>query len=375
MNMTTWNTRIRRQESHWARRAGALLVCACSSLVSLSCGEEPIPPEPVVRPVKILELDAAASGRRLEYPGTISAAQESNMAFEVPGRIVEFPVVEGQRVDQGAILARLDPRDYQARLDSENAELSQTKAQFERYRELFERDVVSRSELDLRERAFGVAEAAVREAEKAVEDTSLRAPFPGVVARKLVEDQENVQAKEPVVLFHDDSSLQLVVNVPERDLAQGRPGSTLEEATARVRPQVVVTSLPDRTFPARIVEFSTAADPVTRTFRFTLAFATPKDVQVLPGMTAKVAIIAPRQTDGGGGYTVPTTAVLANEGGDPYVWIVDPSSMTVRPTSVVLGELTGSEVEVTGGLEAGDLVAVSGVRSLREGMQVRRLEN
>ncbi len=375
MNMTIWNTGTRREESHWARRAGALLVCACSSLVSLSCGEEPVPPEPVVRPVKILELDAAASGRRLEYPGTVSAAQESNMAFEVSGRIIEFPVLEGDRVDQGGVLARLDPRDYQASLDRENAQLRQSKAAFDRYRELFERDVVSKSELDLRERQFGVSEAAVRVAEKAVEDTTLRAPFPGVVARKLVQDQENVQAKEPVVLFHDDSSLELVVNVPEQDLARGRPGGTLEETTARIRPEVVVTSLPDRTFPARIKERSTTADPVTRTFRITLSFATPEDVQVLPGMTAKIAITVPPQTDGKGGYAIPTTAVLANEGGDPYVWIVDPSSMTVRPTSVVLGELTGSEVEVTSGLEAGDLVAVSGVRSLREGTQVRRLEN
>ncbi len=72
---------------------------------------------------------------------------------------------------------------------------------------------------------------------------------------------------------------------------------------------------------------------------------------------------------------IPANAVLADEKGASFVWLVDPSSMTVRKKPVGVGEISGSEILVTEGLGEGDEIAVSGVRNLREGMQVRRLEN
>lgn len=344
------------------------------TLIALACGEEPVTEAPVARPVKILILDAGASAGVLEYPGKVSPAQQSDMAFEVPGKIIELPVRESQRVSKGTLLARIDPRDYQARLDSENAKLKQSRSDYNRYRELFEKDVVSKAEMERRQRVFGVAEAAVREAEKAVEDTYLRAPFDGRVAKKLVEDFQNVQAKEPVLILQDDSTLELVINVPERDLVLGRRESTPEAATARIKPSVTITSLPDQTFPARIKELSTTADPVTRTFEATFAFENPADVNILPGMTAKVSLTLPARAGQAKGYAIPASAVLADESGAAFVWVVDPSSMRVRRAPVVVGELSGAKVEVRSGLSSGDWIAVSGVHSLREGIEVRRFE-
>jgi multidrug efflux pump subunit AcrA (membrane-fusion protein) len=74
------------------------------------------------------------------------------------------------------------------------------------------------------------------------------------------------------------------------------------------------------------------------------------------------------------GFSIPAAATLADESGQATVWVVDPDSMTVRRAPVELGEMTGAEVEVRSGLSSGDLIAISGVHQLREGIPVRRLE-
>jgi RND family efflux transporter MFP subunit len=341
--------------SRFAVRACTSAVSVCLLLIAPGCGEEPTVEKPVARPVKILTVGGGGLRGSAEYPGKISPAH--------------------QAVTKGTLLARLDARDYQARLDSERAKSKQSQAELKRYEQLYKEEVVPLAQLDLKRRSFEVADAATREAAKAVEDTRLKAPFSGQVARKQVEERENVQAKQPILTLQDTSSLEIVVNVPEGDAAMARPGLTLEERTASVKPTVVVTSFPDRSFPARIKEFSTSADPVTRTFKVTLAFENPPEVNILPGMTAKV-VITPR---GPGVQTarqmIPSSAVLADEGGAAFVWIVEPSTMQVRRAPVEVGDLSGSEVEVRSGLSNGDQIAISGVHSLREGMQVRRFDN
>jgi len=352
------------------RRALALLIAVTTVLVFASgCSEEAPPPEPSFRPIKTLTIGGTASGGLREYPGTIAAAQNAELSFGVAARLEAFDVKEGQEVEAGAILARLDDRDYQARLDSARADLTNAKTEHERYQKLFEEGVVPASERDARKTAYEVSEARFREAEKASEETILRAPFAGTVAKRLVDDFENVLAKQAILILQDDKGLEIKINIPERDAARGR--SDREEMERRLRPRVVVTSLPDRELPARIQEFSTTADPATRTFEVTLTFDPPEDVRVFSGMTAKVVIDA--QAEVAEGLTIPSGAALADEGGSAYVWLVEPGAMTVSRRQVELGELSGSEVSVLGGLAAGDEIAISGMHQLREGMAVRRL--
>ena len=344
---------------------------------AIACGgEEQAEETPVARPVRMFTLGEGVSEGTLEYPGVISPTQNAELAFEVPGRIVEFPVDEGQAVEQGQVLARLDARDYEASRDAAAAQMNAARADYDRHRELYAADAVSQQELEVKRRNYELAEARNRTAEKALEDTGLRAPFSGLVARKLVDDFQNVQAKQAILVLQDESGLEVVVSVPERDFVLVRPGLTLEERTARTNPQVELSSLPGRRFPATLSEFATTADPVTRTYAVTLTFDPPSDVAVRSGMTAKVIVTVPADlAQDVAAFTVPADAVLADEDGNPLVWLVDESSMTVSRAPVVLGELSGTDVEIVSGLVGGDVIAVSGVHNLRDGMLVRRLEN
>ena len=91
-------------------------------------------------------------------------------------------------------------------------------------------------------------------------------------------------------------------------------------------------------------------------------------------MTAKLITHIPADRIAARGIRVPVTASAADEGGQPYVWVFDPSAKTVSKRPVTLGELVGGDVIVRGGLNDGDVIAVSGVTHLREGMAVRPVE-
>jgi RND family efflux transporter MFP subunit len=322
-----------------------------------------------------MTIDTKGAVETLEYSGTISAAQHSEMAFEVPGKITDFPVIEGQIVKKGDLLVRIDPRDMAALAGVDTAKVQLATAEYERQKKLFEADVSSQQELDRAQRAYEVAVANAQGSTKGLEDTELFALFDGIVAKKLVRDFENVTAKQPVLILQDTTNLEINVTIPEADAVRGAPNSSNEERTARVKPIVIVTALPDRSFPAQITEFNTTADPVTRTFRVTLRFDPPDDVNIKPGMTATVRIhIQPEQQLGSGHaeVSIPASAAITDETGEAFVWLVDPGSMTVQRNPVKLGHLSGDRVFVSSGLRSGQQIAISGIHQLRDGMLVRR---
>jgi len=293
----------------------------------------------------------------------------------VPGKITDFPVVEGQVVKKGDLLVRIDPRDMASLADVGTAKVRLAQAEYERKKKLLEADVISTQELDRAKRNYEVMVAQSQGSTKGLEDTELFALFDGIVAKKLVKDFENVQAKQPVLILQDTTNLEIDVTIAEADAVQSNRGLTLEQRTARVKPVVIVTSLPDRSFPAQITEYSTTADPVTRTFSATLRFDPPDDVGIQPGMTATVRIHVPPDLKNGlgmSGFSIPASAAITDETGDAFVWLVDPNAMTVKRTPVQLGILSGERVFVESGLTSGQQIAISGVHHLRDGMLVRR---
>ena len=350
------------------------VLSASVGLVLVGCGGLPEQKEPPVRPVKIHTIGSLEPTALREYPGTIRAYQTAEMGFEVAGRVTEFLVREGDLVEKDAVLARLDARDYQAESKVAQANLAKAQADLARSENIRKEDpgAISEDEVERDQRAVKVTEAKLEIAQKAVADTELRAPFAGVMARKIVEDFANVQAKQPVLILQDNSVLEIEVAVPERDFVRRKGHSeTREEMTKRVAPKVIVSALPDRQFPAVVKEYATTADPVTRTFPVKLNFDNPQDVHILPGMTARVRVVIDPQS----AWSVPVTAAQADENQQPYVWKVDPQSMQASKSPVQLGPLTGDRVLLTGGVENGEWVAISGVTSLREGMQVRKYEH
>ena len=353
-------------------------ITATSMLLSFllgGCGpDEVVERTEVARPVRIITIGLATGDETLQIPGSVYAAQSAELGFEVAGRMSERLVEEGQVVTAGQVVAKLDPRDYQVRRNGAQANRDTAKADYDRYSKAYESNAVTEQEVSRAKGQFEVYQAEFDTAQKALDDTELRAPFAGRIAKRLVDDFANVNAKQAVMVLQDESSLELHVDVSERDWAQGDSSVPRDQLTKMINPRVQVASLGERQFPAYLKELSASADPVTRTYRVTFGFESPADANVSPGMTGSVILDRyKRNISGAAGLAVPSNVVIADAEGNPFVWVVDATSMRVSKRPVELGELSGDNASILSGLSAGDRVVASGVNSVTENMLVRDL--
>jgi RND family efflux transporter MFP subunit len=349
---------------------------ALAIAMSASCKKEtPVSVEPPPRPIKIYRLSGQLGDTRPDYPGRIKSKKIVELAFEVDGHIVDWNVAEGQAVKKGQILSRLDPRDYQAQAEAARARLRLADAEYRRESKLFASGSGTQRDLDVATRSRDVSRAELRITEKALEDTKLRAIFDGIIARKLVTDFRNVAAREPVLLLQDESVMEVVVDIPERDLAGSRSNREPDIAAwnKKAKPMVELSATPGRQFPVALSELATAADPNTRTFRATFTMEKPEGIGILSGMTAKLVLTGLLTTEADD-QLVPARAVVADAQDEPFVWLVDEASMSVSKRPVTVGKVTGDRLVITGGLEGGEAIAMSGVHLLTEGRVVTEME-
>lgn len=348
-------------------RTATLAGIAAGLLVS-GCSDKEPEAEKVIRPVKMMTIATGGAGGVREYPGRVRAAEEVELSFEVPGRLIELNAREGARVTAGTLIGALDPADYEATRDRDLARRNEARAAYERDAALYERDNISLRELEVSKRQFEVAEANLRRSEKALSDTRLFAPFDGKIAGRLVENRENVTAKQPIVVFQDDSSLEIRASFAEGDYLNISGLGTVQDMTDQLAPKVEVSAARGRLIDAWFKELRSAADPVTRTYEVTLGFMAPAGVSITSGMTAKV-IITMQGT--AGAIMVPVTAVVADTESRSIVWVYDEATGAVSSREVTVGMLSGSAIEIVSGLEDGDTIAVLGASNLTEGMKVR----
>jgi RND family efflux transporter MFP subunit len=336
------------------------------------CSDQPTPEAqpPAVR-TTLLGEQIASPFRR--FPGEVSAVQTSEMSFDVAGRLIERPASQGAVFQQGDLLARLDPENFQASVDSARSRFNNAREELTRQTQLRERGVISVAELDRFRTEFEVTEAALRQAERALADTRLLAPFDGRVARTLINNFQSIRANEPILIFQNVSELDVDIDVPESVFTLWGQGMTAEKMRPLIEARVEFPALTGRDFPVLLKSFRTAADPTSRTFRVTFLLDPPADAGVLPGMTGTVLVRRMDQnaTDANL-FAVPVPAVDLRENG-PVVWRVQPETSIVEAVPVELDIPQGDTHRIrSAGLEPGDEIVTAGVRFLNEGMAVRR---
>jgi RND family efflux transporter MFP subunit len=349
--------------------------------------------------------------------------------------LVQLPIFEGQQVRKGELLAQIDPRDFrtgvrnleanlaslqaerramdqarpedirrlEANLSAAQAALLEAEATFRRFQRLYENENISKAEYDQRRAARDVAEASVERAEQELKigrqgarpedmeamdarirgveaqleqakdqlrDTSLMAPYPGIVAQRFVDNFEFVQAQQPVVSLQNIETMELVAQIPETVLALARrdENEKLAEGSG-MQFYALFPSVPDLQIPAKLTEVAAQADPVTRTFAVTFQIPQIEEGTILAGMTGE--IYTRFQGADTLGYSVPISAVFADEGGNHCVWKLDKDSMTTRKTKVEIEQLAGGSALILGGVSKGDTIVTAGASFLEEGQKVR----
>ncbi len=365
-----------------------LLLLACLALSAgfiLGCSKkkEP-PPKEIVRPVKAMVVESDMEDLQRSYPGRVRAHKRAELSFKVPGRLIEIAVEEGSEVKKGQLLARLDPADYRAQLKRIQGQLSKARAaltlaknEYDRVLRIQQEDpgAVSRSLVDKRRDQVRRAEAEIQSLQAAVDSarlnlsyTYLKAPFDGIISKRYVNNYQDIQAKEIIFHLDDLSIIEILVDIPENAMARMRADS---------KPKIVAEfpTAPGQKFPLEVYEFSTRADPRTQTYQVTLRMPQPEGINVLPGMTANVTATGIEKLQHKASFLVPAAALTADDQGKPCLWVIDPSDNTCHRRLVETGDLSGTDkIEIKAGLKSGEMIAISGVTMLREGMKVRPVD-
>jgi RND family efflux transporter MFP subunit len=330
------------------------------------CAEEVEVAAAVARPVETVVVDGTAGAPSI-FPGSVEASSQVNLSFRVGGPLVELNVEEGDKVRKGQVLARIDPRDYKLAVDAARAAYESAEADFRRFTALYEKQGISATRLNQVRTARELALAALRTAEARLADTSMRAPFTGEIGEVFVENFTDVLLKVPVLSLVDVSALQIVVDIPEGQIA------TLDRS---VIGRIVASfeAAPDQEFELALKDIASQADARTRTYRAELLMSQPEGINVLPGMTVTVTAYPLASADAKQRLVVPAKAVRAEVDGQQSVWVVDSETSRVHRRAVTLGAITGSGgIEILAGLEGGERIATTGINQLQEDFEVRLL--
>ncbi len=366
------------------RRFGGMLVALLITLSLAACEERQglVEAEPVTRPAKLYTVPSPELWENRTFPGKVAASEKVELAFRVGGQVVELPVNEGDRVEAGDLLAKLDEKDFLAslneirsRITGAQATVQEAKLNFERSEELLQQDVISRSAYDQALSTYENARASLgslqeqaRQAALNLEYATLRAPFAGVIAEVFIKNFQNVQAQEPVLRLEDLSNIDILVEIPEFVWAR----ITQRDDKGRTPPAVAnFATLPDRNFILQLKEYQTRANPQTQTYTVTLTMPQPNELEVYPGMTAEITGFLPK---GATEVAVPVEAVFGGPEGGQFVWLVAMDTMSVMEQPVETGRLAGGFITIVSGLEPGETVVAAGVHSLQPGQTVRPLE-
>jgi RND family efflux transporter MFP subunit len=353
----------------------AILACILLPIILTGCNEEaPLPP-PESRPVKTIVVGGVTSGNYRQFPGVVDAMQKADLSFRVEGKLKEILVREGDMVEKDQVLARLDPTDYQIKLNDRKASYETAKANYERAKELIKKDAISRVDHDKIRAEYATARANLEAAEQDLNYTSLKATFPGYIAKRHVENFEEVRRKQKIFTLQDISELEIKIDVPESVMIQLRRAIEPGKVTQPKRKMYAIfEQIKDVQFPLNLKEVSTTADVNTRTFQATLKMDHPEDYNVLPGMTATVfAEVFTSESGSSMSVVLPISAVVSDTDKNAVVWIVDESTMTVSLKPVKTGMMTSNGITVTG-LDAGERVVTAGAAFMREGMKVTLLQ-
>ncbi|MER9118229.1 efflux RND transporter periplasmic adaptor subunit [Mesorhizobium sp. M0954] len=354
----------------YRRPAAGLALIVVAALGLAGCSQEKAEVTEIIRPVKVVEIAKASDTRQLSYSGSVRARTEMNLGFRINGKITERLVDIGDRVKPGDVLARVDPTDYELSVRSSQASLDAADRQVEtveltrkRAEQLYAKNFAPKSQLEQATLAYNQAVATrdsarsqLAQAQNQVRYTDLKADKNGIVTSVAADVGQVVGSGTPVVTVAIDGEKEVLIAVPETDIAEFKPGKTVKAG---------FWSDEALTLDGKVREVAGSADPQSRTFAVRVSL--PNDPRVLLGMTASIEAAADNRQQL---VSIPLAA-LAQKDSQSIVWTVDRNGGTVHAHPVKVAAFTPDGVSVADGLKPGDVVVAAGTQFMTENLKVK----
>ncbi len=308
-------------------------------------------------PVEVVAAVTDAVAAYISATANLVAENDVSVLSEVEGRVTSLGVDEGHYVQRGQVLARLDPSDEEIAVKKAELRNANAKIGFERGQDLVTKELISREENDQLTVDYQIASQELAEAEWALAQTVIRAPFGGRVTRREIQLGQHVRPGDTLFQITDFDPLIARIYLSEGDIV-GLTEGTEARIQLNADPEVVLAG--------RIRQISPVVDTATGTVKVTVeAVAPPPEVR--PGSFVSIHVVREIHE---GALMVPREAVL-RELQSSHVFVTDGSTASKRAVSLGIEE--NGRVEVLSGLEPGEEVIVAGQGGLREGTKIRIL--
>ncbi|MEM6709193.1 MAG: efflux RND transporter periplasmic adaptor subunit [Pseudomonadota bacterium] len=347
-------------------RAG-ITVSAIFVLIS-GCAPE-APPRAVIddaRPARLHRVSLQQPIHEHRLIGTVTAAQSIDLAFEVSGTLAAVPVREGQTVAAGTLLAALDQKDLRLEVEEAQVQLKLAQQDYDRKAQLVQRGGVPRSVVDDAETLRDLRRVQYAQAQRALLDTRLLAPFPAYVAERYVDNHSVVTATQRILRLNDVTEIVIATSVPEQLIANN--------ALARlVDASATFAFAASERFPLRYREQRGDAQRVGQSYEVRFSMNPEPRLTILPGMSATVHLRLSQPA--GEELRIPSAAVTSASDGSLQVWRVDPETDVVVAVPVAVEAVSDAQFRVQTGLADGDLIVAAGSHRLTPGMRVRALND
>ena len=321
------------------------------------------PASQTVRPVKVVTASGAGLIEK-DFAGMATPDDAVTLAFKLAGQVLDVPVSQGERVEKGALLAELDPRDIELQVAATRSAFEEARSVQQRMQRLLAHEAVSRQEAEAAATRYAQAKSTYDNTLDLLNDTRLRAPFAGVVERVYVDNFERVQAGQSILRLVNPVTTTVQFTLPESALDVLRDSAT--------RFSVLFDNYRGELFAARLKDYAvTSSDASGFPVSLTLDNPSPARYRISPGMSCTITMQSPDPVPDA--VSLPVSAICAPAEGGTWVWIVGADDRVTR-RAVTLGELFGRDrVVVDSGVAPGERVVTAGVYRLREGEQVRIL--
>lgn len=335
-------------------------------LLATSCGHKKEGDAMLIRPVKTATASSQSVIRK-DFSGIVEAVEYVRLAFRVSGQVINLPVVEGQRVKKGQLIAAIDPRDISLQYAADKAAYETAAAQVERNKRLLGRQAISVQEYEISVANYQKVKSAYELSSNNMRDTKLTAPFDGSIEKRLVENYQRVNSGEGIVQLVNTQKLRIKFTVPDDYLYLLRA----KDVTFKV----VFDTYPDIVFNAQLEEYldiSTAGTgiPVTITIEDPAFNRSLYDVK--PGFTCKIKLasdVAPFLEEKL--VNIPLSAIFGeSENQKTYVWVVKDNKVSKR--EVTIYSPTGeANALISAGIQPGETIVIAGVHQLVDGQTVK----
>jgi membrane fusion protein (multidrug efflux system) len=342
--------------------AFAATAVVASVLAGCSGGPEEVAadvaPEAPPTNVSVQKIEPATLRDVLELAGRLEPWVEVNVSTELGGTVQEIGFEKGRHVSKGQVLARVGADLFEASLAEAEAGLVAAEANFQKTKELFDRQAVPRQELVAATSTFKQAEARVAQAKLRVERSIIESPVSGVAISREIEAGEVVPPGSLLTVIHDVSRLKATAGVPENDVSHFHVGS---EAALEV------DAYPGREFAGRIHFLGLAATGQNRSFPVEIEIDNRKG-ELRPGMIVRISLTRRVYESA---VVVPRDAVLERDSGDVIFALKDDR---VELRKVTTGPSERGHIVLLDGLSPGETLVVAGHRNLVDGQKVRAVE-